>query len=54
MQEPFSSNSFYTERRIFAPNDKLSNKNGHISAWRDLKKKFYVMYYTDMVNETLS
>ena len=29
---------YLTERRIFEPNDKFSNKNGNISAWRDFKK----------------
>jgi hypothetical protein len=34
----FSNSFYFTERRIFAPNDKFSNKNVDISAWRDSKK----------------
>jgi hypothetical protein len=35
MRKPFSSNLFYfIERRSFAENQKFSNKNNHLPAWR--------------------
>ena len=39
MRKAFFRKYFYfIERRIFAPNDKFSNKNDHLPAWRDFKK----------------
>ena len=36
---PFLDPFIYFKKRIFAPNDKLSNKNDFVSAWRDFNKK---------------
>ena len=53
-QNPFYFYSFYfIERRTLLQSYQFSNKNDHLSAWRDFKKKIFVVY-VDMANEILS
>jgi hypothetical protein len=45
---------YFIKRRIFAQNDKFSNKNDLVSEWRDFNKKIEVYVQVHMIKDTLS